>query len=216
MKDIWKIALGIVIGFTCLGALCCGGIVLFGSALPSAEEITKQGTPEALPIPAGLTPTIAAPTPIQTGTVEKPTASPEVPALGNYITSDGLRLGVMEYRVTNSRMTSWGEEEKPTEGAKFISFRIYVENIGETSFSFPSLSGAQIIYKGEDIAVYTTCDYEWASYFSCSWDRVYPGTSCEGWLCYEIPQAIEPSELTLRLNVSREIFGAEWHSWRLE
>jgi hypothetical protein len=216
VKDTLKIGLGIVIGFICLGALCCGGIVLFGSALPSAEEVTKRGTPETQPIPAGLTPTMVVPALIPTETAEKPIASPEVPALGNYITSDGLKLGVMEYRVTNSRMTSWGEEEKPTKGAKFISFRIYVENIGETAITFPNLFDTEIIYKGENIVGYAQCDAEWDDYGACIWERVYPGTSCEGWRCYEIPQAIEPSELTLRLNVSSETFGAEWHSWRLE
>lgn len=151
--------------------------------------------------------------------LNRPQAAPftraRVVEIDPYVTSEKLKLGVMEYRVTDSKM-QLGQERKPAEGAKFISFRIYVENIGETASTFPSLFDTKIMYKGENIGGYTSCDIEWKEYGECIWKRIYPGTSCEGWKCHEIPKNIDPSEITLWLNISTDRQSHEWRTWRLE
>jgi len=114
MKDVWKIALGIVIGFTCLGALCCGGIVLFGSALPRPEG---QGQP----LPAGTARPAPTPTPIPLGLTR---ANPA--PLGEPVVNDQR----VECTVLSVERGVTLEFEQPSEGTEFIAITLRLRNLG--------------------------------------------------------------------------------------
>lgn len=112
MKGILKIGLGIVIGFACLGALLCGGLVLFGPAPP---------TPEGQPLPAGTTRPGPTSTPIPMGLTRANPAS-----LGQPVVNDQR----VECTVLSVERGVTLEFERPSEGTEFILITLRLRNLG--------------------------------------------------------------------------------------
>jgi len=114
VRDVLKIGLGIVIGFICLGALCCGGIVLFGSALPTPEG-------QEQPLPAGTARPAPTPTPIPLGLTR---ANPA--PLGEPVANDQR----VECTVLSVERGVTLEFEQPSEGTEFIAITLRLRNLG--------------------------------------------------------------------------------------
>lgn len=120
MKDTLKIGLGIVIGFICLGALCCGGVVLFGTA-STMQTTTQEGWGQ--PLPTGTERPAPTPTPIPLGLTR---ANPA--PLGQPVVNDQrveCTVLLVERGVTL-------EFEQPSEDTEFIVITLRLRNLGPT------------------------------------------------------------------------------------
>jgi len=144
VKDILKIGLGIVIGFACLGALCCGGIMLFGTA-STMQTTTQEGWGQ--PLPTGTERPAPTPTPIPLGLTR---ANPA--PLGQPVVNDqGIECTVLGVKHEFAL-----EDWSPDAGNEFIAITVRLRNLASPDESisyFPKIDfqvvGSRgIIYRG--------------------------------------------------------------------
>lgn len=207
MRDVLKIALGIVIGFLALIGLC--SLCIIGVGLFAATRPTP--TPTFTPIPT-FTPTPSGAIPPVKTTEHVPT--PVSGTLGQGFRYDSLLITPLEYQFGGEYKTEWGSTEKPPEGAKFLWVRLAVENVGENATTSPSYSEFKVLHRGAEIAA------EWAWIFSRprdrsiykSWEQIYPGVRKEGWLRFTVPERAQPEDLLLVFEPTSDVKV----TWRLQ
>lgn len=203
LKDVVKIAVGIVVGFGCIGAICLGllltGAITCGLTAPSPEEVIEEAEKELFPTP---TPFIA--------------EQAEFLPLGQSIVVENVEVSVSKYEVTDSLASQYEWEAQPEDGAKFLWLYVSSKNVGQVEEYLPSAGAFELLYKGTEIMPHSWPggmledreQYEWAS--------VYPDYGREGWILYEVPLGADPSEITVRMTHTLDFWEHEYWFWRLQ
>jgi len=201
MRDVLKIALGIVVGFLALVglcSLCIIGVMLFAATRPTL-------TPTLTPTPSGVIP--------PAGTKE-PTPTTASGALGQSFRYDSLLITPLEYQFGGAYKTKWGSAEAPPEGAKFLWIKIAVENVGENADYSPHSSSFKVLHKGTEIST----PWWWELREPADrplyegWKQIYPGVRKEGWLRFTVPERAKPEDLLLVFEPTSDVKV----TWRLQ
>jgi hypothetical protein len=207
MRDVLKIALGIVIGFLALVglcSLCIMGVVLFAATQPTPTP-TLTPTPTFTPTPSGVIP--------PAGTME-PTPTTASGALGQSFRYDSLLITPLEYQFGGAYKTKWGSPEAPPEGAKFLWIKIAVENVGENADYSPHSSNFKVLHKGTEIST----PWRWELREPADrplyegWEQIYPGVRKEGWIRFTVPERAKPEDLLLVFEPTSDVKV----TWRLQ
>lgn len=203
MKDTVKIALGIILGFGCIGAICLGllftGAITCGLTALYPEEVFQETEKELFPT---STPFVA--------------EQAELLRLGQSIIVENVEITVSKYEVADSLASEYESETQPEEGAKFLWLYVSSKNVGEVEESLPSAMQFQLLYKGTEIGWHywpygmleDREQYESAS--------VYPGYGRKGWILYEVPLGADPAEIAVRMEHAVDFWETEYWFWRLE
>lgn len=185
MRDTLKIGLGIVLGLALCAGLCCGGVLLFGAALPPSGEQMGQAIEE-----------IFYPTP-------EPVEEEAISPLGTSCIVEGIKVSVTEYQERDfvSGGVDWEEKEirfEPPQGAKFILIHLVVQNAGETAAEPPYSDDFSLIYKNKAVDFAGVPLREEAGYHTSWSSEIFPGVVFETWHPYAVPKAADPGEMVVR------------------
>lgn len=138
MKDVVKIAVGIVVGFGCIGAICLGllftGAITCGLTAPSPEEAIEETRKEMFPSP---TPFVA--------------EQAELLPLGQSIVVENVEIIVSKYEFADSVASEYESWAQPDEGAKFLWLYVSSKNVGEVEEHLPGAGAFELLYKETEI-----------------------------------------------------------------
>lgn len=202
MKDSLKIGLGVMIGI--FGVIACGacafitfsagGIALLASAIY---------TPTPLPTTAPIQPHIA------------PSSVPPLPGkLGSSITHNNLLITLSGYEFSGGYQHSFGFEDKPPEGAKFLWIHVIVENIDDNSTYTPMFNEFAILYEQKQIDADFYLSEDRVGYPPYPGGEIYPGATKDGWVRFTLPVSAEPPNI-LVVMMPFDLFSDENYTWTL-
>jgi hypothetical protein len=189
----WHVPLGVALAFGLIGVCVAYYVCLPVGCLTGAASLLQfaEMTPESHLLPSPTFTSIPTPTPTAT---TRPTAL----GLGESATmQEGLRIAIIEYQTTHTCPD--GRTQAP-EGAKLIVIQVRLENAGgDVAAEIPNMvfmllrNGAIVTRDWE-----ASCLYADDSLGNACWEwggRLYPGVSCQGWVAFEVAEAINPEEL---------------------
>ncbi len=188
MRDVFKIALGIFLGVVAVAScvICLFVVISVGGISYLGYIITTPSSENYLAAPSTL------PTPSLSDQIlnKADELSPSIPWGKPNIFND-LEITPLEYELKNEYTLESKELVTPQPGATFLWVHVSTENIGEnadtTGFIF------QLYYKSKTIG--DTSYYEVANRQSFQqWEKIYPGQRLDGWVLFEVPQAIDLSQ----------------------
>lgn len=107
-------------------------------------------------------------------------------AMGESVTVDDIKLTVSNFEIV--------ESDYAAEGADYLFVYFKAENFGEVAHTPPYKYSISLMYKGRKI--YPELSWKGVSY-RVKYDpdeKIYPGVTKEGWLCYEVPEDIDLSD----------------------
>jgi len=211
MKDVAKIAVGIVLGFACSGTICLGflltGAITYGLIAPFREEVVvvEEGILEFYPI----------------ATVP----AEEILSLGESVTVDGVEVAVKDYEIVGSYEDEFEWRGQPQEGAKFLWLYVEAQNVGEVKECLPRAVDFRLWCEDDEIFKRVASPVDRETYHAWFFGQgcVYPGVGREGWILYEIPMGAEPADILVRFGHSVDKPRplpphrvSEYYWWRLE
>ena len=204
VRQNWHVVVGVVLAFGILGIasiVVCSPCLISVLGLNALSDALAE-TPYPFPSPRTTsTPTVT----------PSPTPIPGSLPVSEFVTwGEGIRIAITEYTPDNPCAVSLFDSG-PAEGAKYIAIHVRAENVNqEVPLRVPPVSFT-LLRDGREIARGRagTCGlqeaWEWQS------DQLFPNVSREGWVAFEVPQALNPEEAVVR--VESWDFGPVY--WRL-
>lgn len=196
LKGGLKIGCGVAFGILIILTLCIGGLIAFGVLFApepkGMDEMIEETVREALATPTrALIP-------------KEKTLS-----LHESVVVDDIKVTISEYEV----LALLGED-KPPEGARFLLIHVCAENVGKVAHVLPEQDRFILVYENAGME-YCSFYNLWAPedhqpYLPTEFRPNYPGTSEEGWICYEIPIGSDPAAMQLHVRI-----GSQTRVWHL-
>ncbi len=191
MRDVLKIALGIVIGFLALAAcilcaflaLSAGGIALFAS-IPTSTPYSPESFPSYTP-----------------WSIPTPSPTPGTSQIGKPWEDDGLSVSVSEAELSTCFTSIHGSEICPPEGAQYLWVHIERENLrDQADLPIYSCFWISLHYLGDKLKPQSHGEAagrpDWSG-GGCG--ELYAGHNDDGWVYFEVPVGIDLSQALLRI-----------------
>jgi hypothetical protein len=190
MRDILKIALGIVIGFIALaGCVFCaflafsaGGIALIANiptSTPYAGDLYPSSTPWTLP---------------------SPPPTPGISQLGEAWEADGLSVSVSEADLSSCFTSEYGSEICPPDGAQYLWVHVDRENVrAEPELPIYSCFWITLQYLGDELEPQWGKAPDRSDWSGGGCGNLYAGHKDDGWVFFEVPAGIDLSQALLKI-----------------
>jgi hypothetical protein len=133
--------------------------------------------------------------------------------LGQSASIDSLQVTPVQYEITNEYTSQGGEVITPSSGATFLWVLVTVENTGDNaadpSFIF------ELYYRGEktDDKTFGHVDNDPINYPSFRSEKLFPNQQIEGWIMFEVPEAIN---LPNAYFLVRPLVHPEYTAWHFK
>ena len=201
----WFWALVVVLGLFGCSIVTCLGISIF--VIPSLK-----GTPTATPATPSLTPPVATTTPTPLPIGGTALICPSGCLVGTW-TVDNLAITVLGYEMTGCFVDKYGLKMCPVKGAAFLLVQVLKENRSGSSAHF--CFQISLLYGGNELDPSLKGDVhpQALGWRIGSCKELYPGKQDEGWVCFEVPVDLDPSEAILHV---KSYMGPKFEQrWRL-
>jgi|GEM_PF-2766284 len=218
MKDVLKIALGIILAV--LGLVACalcalfifsmGGVALLSS---SVDLHTPTKVRRLVTSPPSLTPT---PTPVKSDSYTPSPIPTSVPLLseGEWTQLQGLSLAVIHSEVMHTCPGGYGQ---PAEGAKFVIISVAVRNTSSDVVDLPSMDFELNGYQS-GLGTSGDCRYDEKSFGNACWEsagKLYPDVMCEGWELFEVPEKLTLEDKVVGIKIDTQPGVIDLAGWQL-